>query len=156
MNELSLELESEGSIAAAVLVSLPSIEAVVAAVREHLRVDHNLHLFEKDKDEELHSVAGRRAIGIVAHRHRSIFVTVQFNGESKTETVSPSATVSKVLHWATGKRAFNLDDDARPKANLILRGAEHPLPKDAAIGRFTIDGSCNVEVDLTLKDFTNG
>ena len=64
MNELSLELESEGSIAAAILVVLPSIEAVIAAVREHLQVDHELHLFEKDKDDELHSVAGRRAMGL--------------------------------------------------------------------------------------------
>lgn len=156
MNELSLELEFEGSTAATVLQVPPNLEAIAAAARAHVPGAETLHLFEKDSDEELASVQGRRAIAIVAHRCKQLAVKVDFNGGSKTEHFPPSATVGKVLRWATGKRGFDLDDDARAKANLIVRGTEHPLPKEAPIGRYVMAGTCNVELDLTLKDFTNG
>ena len=156
MNHLSLELELEGSHAPIVVQVLPNLEAVAAAVRACIPgVDH-LHLFEKEAEEELVSVEGRRAISIVAHRCKSITVKVDFNNDPKTERVRPSATVAKVLRWATGKRGFDLDDDARAKANLIIRGTEHPLPKDAPIGRYVMASTCNAEFELTLKDFTNG
>ena len=134
----------------------PDLEAIAAAARAHVPGAETLHLFEKDCDEELASVQGRRAIAIVAHRCKQLAVKVDFNGASKTERLPPSATVAKVLRWATGKRGFDLDDDARAKANLIVRGTEHPLPKEAPIGRYVMAGTCNVELDLTLKDFTNG
>lgn len=156
MNDLSLELELEGNTATTVLQVPPNLEAISAAARAHVPGAEALHLFEKDSDEELASVEGRRAIAIVAHRCKQLAVKVDFNGSSHTERFPPSATVGKVLRWATGKRGFNLDDDARPKANLIVRGTEQPLPKDAPIGRYAIAGTCNVELDLTLKDFTNG
>lgn len=155
MNDLSLELELEGNTATTVLQVPPNLEAISAAARAHVPGAEALHLFEKDSDEELASVEGRRAIAIVAHRCKQLAVKVDFNGSSHTERFPPSATVGKVLRWATGKRGFNLDDDARPKANLIARGTEQPLPKDAPIGRYTIVGTCNVELDLTLKEALN-
>lgn len=157
MSELSLELEREGSESAVILRVAASLSAVVAAVREYMgAAAGELHLFEKDQDEELASVEGRRAIAIVAHTCRLVSVSVNFGHETKTERFPPSATVSRVLRWATGKKGFDLDDDPRAKANLMLPGADQPLPKDAAIGRYISTRTCCATVDLTLKDFSNG
>lgn len=156
MNDLSLEMEYEGCTTAMVLQLKPNLEAVRAAVHAELPHLRPVHLFELDHDEELTSVEGRRAIAIVATRCKKIAVTVDFNGESKTEHFAPSAKVNKVLRWATGKRGFNLDDDARAKANLIVPGTTHPVPKEAPIVRYVITNTCNAKFDLTLKDFSNG
>jgi hypothetical protein len=64
--------------------------------------------------------------------------------------------VFKVLQWAVSKKGFVLDPVAAAKANLILPGADAPLPRDAAVGKFVKPGHCTLMVDLTLKDFTNG
>jgi hypothetical protein len=69
---------------------------------------------------------------------------------------SPAKTVFKVLQWAVGKQAYNLDPTSAARANLILPGAETPLPRDSAIGSFTKPGECILVLDLTLRDFTNG
>lgn len=156
MNDLSLELEFEGCTTAKVLQVKPTLEAARAAVHAELPHLHPMHLFELDHDEELASVEGRRAIAIVATRCKKVAVTVDFNGESKTEHFAPSAKVNKVLRWATGKRGFNLDDDARAKANLIVPCTTHPVPKEAPIVRFVIADTCSAKFDLTLKDFSNG
>jgi len=55
-----------------------------------------------------------------------------------------------------GKKGFDLDPVTAAKANLILPGADAPLPRDAAVGKFVKTGHCTLVVDLTLKDFTNG
>jgi hypothetical protein len=38
----------------------------------------------------------------------------------------------------------------------MLPGASDPLPKDAVIGRFVKHSDCDLTLELTLKDFTNG
>lgn len=154
MKTLSMEVEIEGQ-QPAVLQVQASIEAVRAAVKD-LVGNLDVVLFEKDGDAELTSVEGRSAIAVVAHRCNKVAVAVGFSNEIKETHFPPSATVFRVLAWATGKRGFNLDDDARAKANLILPGAEQALPRDDVIGKHVTAGTCNFRAELTLKDFTNG
>jgi len=54
------------------------------------------------------------------------------------------------------KHAFMLDPMAAAKANLILPGADAPLPRADVLGKYVKAGHCALVVDLTLKDFTNG
>jgi len=115
------------------------------------------HLFERDKDEPLAgNCAGRRHMRLLAHSHRAIDVTVRYEQHSKDHRFPSSATVFKVLQWAVGKAGYRLDPTLAAKANLILPGAEQPLPRDRTIGSLTKPGHPELVVDLTLKDFTNG
>ena len=67
-----------------------------------------------------------------------------------------AATVHRVLLWAIGKYVFNLDDTAKAKANLLLPETEQPLATDSVIDSFVKHGDCQLTLELTLKDFTNG
>jgi hypothetical protein len=154
MTKLIVEIEYKDKLAQFELDE-PSLEKVTQAARRHAEKEE-LFIFEKDKDDELHNIEGRGAISIVAHHCKHVNVHVNFEHRTETETFSPSATVFKVLRWAIGKKAFNLDDTARAKANLILPDTESPLPRDEAIGKYVSDSNCSLTLELTLKDFTNG
>lgn len=117
--------------------------------------DEEFELSERDADEPLLELGGRKAISVVAHRCKKVRVTVTFDREI-VDDFPPSSTVFKVLRWAVGKKGFNLDDDQQAKANLILAGEETPLPRETMIGQFITTSTCNLNVSLTLKDFTNG
>ena len=60
------------------------------------------------------------------------------------------------LAMAVSKHGFNLDPMAAAKANLILPGADQPLPREDVLGKHVKGDRCTLVVDLTLKDFTNG
>ncbi len=86
----------------------------------------------------------------------AIEVVVRYEHRSIEHKFAPSATVFKVLEWAIGKKGYGLDPLSAAKANLILPGADQPMPRDRTIGSFTKRGEKRLVVDLTLKDFTNG
>ena len=137
--------------------AVPADNGFVEAVRAKLGLGPEVQFFERDHDEPLTTLPpGRKAIRIIGHRCRHILVEVRYEHETKNDKVPPSATVFKVLKWAVSKRAFNLDPMAAAKANLILPGADAPLPRDDVIGKYVKPGHCALVVDLTLKDFTNG
>ena len=116
-----------------------------------------MHLFEHGHDEPLsHPPHGRKAIRLVGHRCHVVTVQVRYEHRSIEHRFTPAATVFKVLQWAVSNKGFALDPVAAAKANLILPGADVPLPRDAAVGKFVKPGHCALVVDLTLKDFTNG
>lgn len=130
------------------------VAAVIGAARGKAGFE-KAHVFERDKDDTLADIGDRRAISILVHRcHR---VTVQVNYDHpKIHVFSPAATILRVLQWAVSKRCFNLDDNTAAKANLVLPGADQPLPKDAMLGTLVKHPGCSLILDLTLKDFTNG
>lgn len=132
----------------------------LAAIREAVRALAALEdaeVFERDKDEPIGTeVEGKSVLSVIAHRCKKIHVKVNYEHLTKEHDFPPSATVFRVLHWAISKKAFNLDDTAKAKANLMLPGAENPLPKDAVIGRYVAYGNCELTLELTLKDFSNG
>jgi hypothetical protein len=129
----------------------------IKSIREHVGAAPEMEFFERDHDEPLTAPPhGRKAIRIVGHRCHVIMVTVRYEHRTIEHRFTPSATVFKVLQWAVSKRGFDLDPTAAAKANLILPGADGPLPRDAVIGKFVKAGHCTLVVDLTLKDFTNG
>lgn len=153
MKKVSVELEVVG-VSGTKLIEVTSLDELHAAGAA--RLGGEVRLFERDQDDELASLEGRTAISVIAHRCLRIEVTVGYEHLSKSQHFRPGATVNRVLEWATGRRGFDLDDDAQAKANLILPGADQPLPPEAPIGRFVTAGTCNVTAELTLKDFTNG
>ena len=130
---------------------------LVDVIRERLKLDADLHLFERDHDEPLkHHAPGRKHVRVVGHRCHQVTLEVRYEHETKQHHFRPSATVFKALQWAVSKHGFNLDPMAAAKANLILPGADQPLPKEDALGKYVKEGNCTLVVDLTLKDFTNG
>jgi len=131
------------------------LDAVLVVARSVAGFE-DAHVFERDSDEVLSGIGHRRAIILLVHRCRHITVEFRYEHETKKHNFSPAATILRVLQWAVGKHGFNLDDNAAAKSNLILPGADQPLPKDAMLGRYAKHPGCTVTLDLTLKDFTNG
>jgi hypothetical protein len=117
----------------------------------------NAHVFERDKDEPVgREIENRKALSVIVHRCHKVQVKVHYEHNTKEHDFAPSATIFRVLLWAISKKAFNLDDTAKAKANLMLPKTENPLPKDSVIGSFVKHGECHLTLELTLRDFTNG
>ncbi|MCK9913700.1 hypothetical protein MXD81_31410 [Microbacteriaceae bacterium K1510] len=131
--------------------------ALVEVIRAKLDLGPEFHLFERDHDEPFkHHAAGRKHVRIVGHRCNQVTLEVRYEHDTKPHHFPPSATVFKALQWAVSKHGYDLDPMAAAKANLILPGADQPLPKDDVLGKYVKEGHCTLVVDLTLKDFTNG
>jgi hypothetical protein len=136
---------------------VPDAAKLMKALQEQCGFAEQLYVFERDADEPIgDGIAAKKAIDVVAHRCKRISVTVRFEHKQFVREFSPAATSQRVLHWAVGKQAFNLDGDARSKANLILPGGEQPLPGDTTLAGYAKFPACSLVLDLTLKDFTNG
>jgi hypothetical protein len=152
---VEVEIEDRG-VSEVIEVEGAALGAVLAAVRARAALD-DIHIFERDADEPIGgNITHKKALSLVAHRCKRIDVEVRYEHLTKSHEFAPSATVFRVLHWAIGKHGFHLDDTARAKANLILPGAEQPLPTGDVIGRLVTYPDCKLVVDLTLQDFTNG
>lgn len=151
-----VEVEREGVLEPLALeVSLRA--DLLGHVRSHLELDAEVLLFERDHDEPITTCdPTRRALHLIAHRHKQLVIKVRYEHRTLERVFAPSKTVFKVLQWAIGEHGFRLDPVAAAKANLILPGADSPLPRESAIGVFTKPGEHVLVVDLTLRDFTNG
>jgi hypothetical protein len=151
--DVEIEIEEREPMGFAIVVD----ERFHEIVRARIGATEDMHLFEHGHDEPLPCPPhGRKAICLVAHRCRFVTLHVRYEHLSIEHTFAPAATVFKGLQWAVSKKGFNLDPVAAAKANLILPGADAPLPREATIGKFVKAGHCKLVVDLTLKDFSNG
>ena len=131
-----------------------SVASILKKIRETAELD-DLFVFEHDKGEPVgKEIEKRKALRLVAHRSKVIAVTIQFEHREENKKFPPSATILRVLQWAI--KAFRLDPTQASKANLILPGADTPLPKDSVIGRYVRGKDGKLTLVLTLKDFTNG
>ena len=155
MANVRFELEIEGISAPIAAEIEGSLEAVLQAARAHLH-EGDIRVFERNCDDEFVHAGERTAMRLVVHRAEKVDVKVHFEQHTKSREFAPSATVYKVLQWAIEKHGFNLDETARAKANLMLPGADAPLPREAVIGSLFGSHDCNLVFELTLKDFTNG
>lgn len=157
MNKTIVELEVEAQPEIRTHeIAVDSFEAFVAAILDHGKLVEG-HIYERDEDEPIRpGIQAKKAVSIVIHRCKKVTVHVRYEHNTHTREFSPAATVFRVLQWATGAKAFKLDDTARAKANLMLPGGTEPLARDTVIGRFVTHPQCEVTFDLTLKDFTNG
>jgi hypothetical protein len=157
MSTVRVEVEIEDRKTVEVIeIEGGSLEAVLREVRA-LAALEDLHVFERDGEEPIGvEIEKRKALSLHGHRCRKVLVTVHWNHLTKEHEFAPAAHIHRVLLWAISKKGFNLDDTAKAKANLILPGADEPLPKDAVIGRFVKHGDCVLTLELTLKDFANG
>lgn len=153
---LRVEVERDGAVESLAL-DLASGADALAAVRKALGLDEDDLIFELDGDEPLISpIIGRKVLQLVVHKARKITVQVRYEHRTEAREFGPAKTVFKVLQFAVGKKGFDLDPTVAAKANLILPGAETPLPREASIGSFVKKGERTLVLDLTLKDFTNG
>ena len=157
MKTIRVEVEIEDRKTVEIIeVTGGNLESVLREVRSLAQLEE-LHVFERDKDEPIGiEIEEVTVLSLHGHRCRKVAVKVHWSHETKERHFGPSATIYRVLLWAIGKEGFNLDEVSRAKANLILPGVEEPLPKDAVIGSFVHHGKCEMTLDLTLKDFTNG
>lgn len=151
-----VEIEREAGEPLASLALAKDVD-LLAGIRNAIGLSADAFLFERDKDEPLDQPdRARKTWRLVAHSARLITVKVRYEHRSIEEKFAPARTVFRVLQWAVGKKGFNLDPTIAAKANLILPGAEAPMPREAAIGTFVRRGEHVLVVDLTLRDFTNG
>lgn len=151
---VDIEIEIEGEVEPRALCA-PHVDP--EHVRAVLEIEAEVHLFERDQDLPFTSpIHGRKAIRLVAHRAHLIEVEVRYEHHERKRAFAPAKTVFRVLQWAVGKEGFNLDATAAARANLILPGAETPLPREGVIGAYTQPGCHTLVLDLTLRDFTNG
>jgi hypothetical protein len=153
---IRIEVIHAGSVEA-VVMELPPGEDLLAALRLALAIEDDLLVFERDQDEPLACLPpGRKALRLVTHKAHTIELEVRYDHKTFKKAFPPSKTVFKALQWAVGKHAFDLDPASAAKANLILPGADEPLPREAVIGSYVPHGHHVLVVDLTLRDFTNG
>ncbi len=151
-----VELEIEETVEVLIL-QVAGAAVLVDVIRAKCNLGTDLHLFERDRDEPLrHHEHGRKHIRVVGHRCHQVTLEVRYEHETKLHHFAPSATVFKALQWAVSKHGFNLDPMQAAKANLILSGADAPLPREDVLGKYVKPNHCAFVVDLTLKDFTNG
>ena len=156
MVRIDIEIEVEDQ-AEPLSFSVVLDERFEETVRAQIGVTEEMHLFEHGRDQPLsHPPHGRTAIRLVGHRCRVVTAWVRYDHRTLKHVSAPAATVFKVLQWAVSKEGFDLDSVGAAKANLILPGADAPLPRDTAVGKYVKPGDCELVVDLTLKDFTNG
>ena len=154
--KLRLLIEREGSDEI-VELELDIGSDMLKEARSRLGLAKDVLIFERGGAEPLTgNVEGRRNLHLVAHSQRAIELIVRYEHEEKSKRFPPSTTVFTALEWAVGKHGYKLDPTQAAKANLILPGAEEPMPRDRTIGSFTETGADRLVVDLTLKDFTNG
>lgn len=153
---IRIEVIHAGSVEA-VVIELPPAEDPLAALRLALAIEEDVLIFERDQDEALTCLPpGRKALRLVTHKAHTIELVVHYDHLTHKKHFAPSKTVFKALQWAVGEHAFKLDPQAAAKANLILPGADQPLPREASLGSFVPHGHHVLEVNLTLRDFTNG
>lgn len=153
---IRIEVIHAGSVEA-VVIELPPAEDPLAALRLALAIEEDVLIFERDRDEILACLPpGRKALRLVTNKAHTIELVVHYDHETRRKVFPPSKTVFKALQWAVGEHGFKLDPQAAAKANLILPGADQPLPREAPLGSFVPHGHHVLEVNLTLRDFTNG
>lgn len=151
-----IEVEIEDRVEILTLRADGEVE-LVEVIRERLEINEDFHIFERGRDEPFkHHDRGRKHVRVVAHRCHEVKLEVRFEQHSKPHHFKPSITVFKALQWAVSKHAYNLDPTNAAKANLILPGADAPLPREDVLGKYVKPGHCALVVDLTLKDFSNG
>lgn len=152
-----IEIEIEDRVE--MLVVTPTGEGgFVELIRSKFDLSEEVHLFERDHEEPLahHHGRGRKHIRVVGHCCHEVSLAVRFDHETRHHHFRPSATIFRALQWAVSKHGFRLDAMAAAKANLILPGADAPLPREDVLGKYVKPDHCALVVDLTLKDFTNG
>lgn len=153
---IRIEVIHAGSVEA-VVIDLPPATDPLAALRLALATEEDVLIFERDQDEALTCLPpGRKALRLVTHKAHMIELVVHYDHLTHKKHFAPAKTVFKALQWAVSDKAFNLDPQAAAKANLILPGADQPLPREASLGSFIPHGHHVLEVNLTLRDFTNG
>lgn len=83
------------------------------------------------------------------HRCHKVKVTVNFNGETKSDDLPPSTRVEKLKKWAV--KEFDIDKVEATEHALQLCGTADRPDEDTHIGTLTPNGTCSVCFDLVPK-----
>lgn len=165
-NEIELFLQGEG-ILEITLVRVPrrgTVRDILAVAATHdLTVggDEPFVMLE-DAEEPLQPDTTLQQAGVThrsrvhVHRCRRVSVTVNYNGNPKTETFPPSATVARVKKWAVGKHGFNPAGIDATEHLLQLCGSADRPDEDIHIGSLVTSPACSVCFDLVPKKRVEG
>jgi hypothetical protein len=117
-------------------------------------------LLVEDSDEELkpESKLAEAGIGhrhrVHCHRCRRIEVTVNYNGEHRSHSFSPSTTVRKVKRWADDE--FKLKGVDATEHALQICGTNKRPDEDVHIGSLAEFPNCKLCFDLVPKKRVEG
>ena len=107
-------------------------------------------------DAHLTVVGVRNRARVHVHRCRRVEVTVNFNGDERSETFPPSATVARVKRWAVSKRGFDLNEVDAAEHLLQVCGSSVRPDEDTHIGTLFQSPRCDVCLDLVPKQRVEG
>ena len=149
---LTLECDGEISIAT----------ALMALGEKHGRDFRSYMVSIEDADDHVdttalvRSLTGVRRRGRVhLHRCHQIEVAVTYNGQTHQHRFSPARTVHRVMEWAVGPTAFNVENDAAD-LELQIPGASSPLAPNVHVGTLVRDDHCAITLELVPKDRPQG
>lgn len=92
---------------------------------QDIPLEEELSLLEAGVGDRAHVHLGRKA---------KIRVAVFFNGKEIRRRFAPSARMSRVFRWATGRHGFGLSDVDRAEHVLVLQGTVDKPDDDVHIG----------------------
>lgn len=163
MIELFVQGEEIGEVA---LIRVPR-DATVRQVIQKARTECGIEAGQgevsfliEDKDEEIALDAKLSEVGI-GHRHRVHFhrcrrakVSVNFNGVTKAQPFSPSATIGKIKRWADHE--FGLKGVDATEHALQLCGTSTRPDLDVHVGSLLKHPDCQICLDLVPKKRVEG
>jgi hypothetical protein len=140
---------------ATVREALAALASKFGGVFEELKNAQNANAFLEDSDKELNldrtldeqEIKNRSRLHI--HRCRRIKVSVNFNGQTITDSFPPSTTVRRVKKWAD--KEFDIDKADAVEHALQLCGTATRPDEDTHIGALTTNPACSVCFDLVPK-----
>ena len=107
-----------------------------------------------DSDLQTAGIGHRSQVHV--HRCRKVAISINFQGEQRSRTFSPAATVDRVHRWATGKQGFDLaKGDAADHALQVCNRAGRP-GDDIHIGTLVTHPTCEICFDLVPKQRIEG
>jgi hypothetical protein len=138
-----LEVDGNATVAAALELG----EGEVALLEdEEAPLDATASLSASGARERTHLFRGRR---------QKIDVSVEYNGDTHAREFPASARVHRVLEWAVGKQAFDLDPQDAAEHMLALPDESVP-PEDAHIGSLPEPEPGKLLLQLVAKERFEG
>lgn len=114
-------------------------------------------VYTEDSDKRLPTGATLEEAGLgnnsSVHLSRCtrVTVTVQYNGQDRSEKFGPGVPMHRVKEWAVGKKGFNLNPVDAAEHVLQLTGTSDRPDEDVHIGSLVVASGCKVEFDLVAK-----
>lgn len=167
MKKIELFIQGEGIKGIVLIEVLPTntISELLKRVKDDGIINNdfeNLMVYLEDEDQHIDSgkcleetgVHHRKHVHI--HRCQHIEVTVNFNGQEKTISFAPSATIKRIWKWSTGPHCFDLAEVDASEHALQICGTNNRPDEDTHIGSLVTCPDCAISFDLVPKKRVEG